>query len=99
MAYIAKVSVSHEWENLEDLIKALDGLSSFAFTTGKTYSLQSEKGLCGICVASSEPTDLLAGEHINQDQFGVYEPDGTNDIFVRSKEADAVILLAVSELA
>lgn len=99
MAYIGKVSISQEWEKLEDLIKAqVDGQSAFAFASGTQYSLQSEKGLCAICVTSAEPDSLLAGEHINQDQFGVYEPDGSNDMWVRSKEPDAVILLAVSEL-
>ena len=100
MAYIGKVTVTKEWANLEDLIQAqVSGQSSFAFTTGTTYSLQSEKGLCGVCVTSSEPTSDLAGEHLNADQFGTYEPDGTNNIFVRSKELDTDILLAVSELA
>ena len=99
MAYIGKVSITQEWASLTDLIQAqVSGQSSFAFSSGSTYSLQPEKGLCGVCVTSSTPTDLLAGEHIDQDQFGKYTPDGSNDIYVRSKESDAVILLAVSEL-
>lgn len=100
MAYIGKVSITQEWADLESLIQAqVDGQSAFTFTTGTKYQLQPEKGLMGMCVASAEPDSLLAGEHLNQDQTAIYEPDGTNGIYVRSKEEDAVILLAVSELA
>lgn len=100
MAYIGKVSITQEWADLESLIQAqVDGQSAFAFATGTKYQLQPEKGLMGMCVTSSEPTDLLAGEHLDQAQTAIYEPDGTNGIYVRSKEEDAVILLAVSELA
>lgn len=41
MAYVGKVTLSQDWEKLEDLIKdQVDGQGSFAFENGKDYSLQ-----------------------------------------------------------
>jgi len=96
--YIGKVQVPADWSSLESLIKAqVDGQSSFAFTSGKTYSLQTEEGTLRTCDASSTPSLDVDGEYIVEKQQGIYEPDA-GTLYVRSNTKNGVCLVSVSEL-
>lgn len=97
MAYIGKIEVPATWTSLEDLIQAqVDGQSSFAFDSSKKYSLQTEEGSIRLCNTSATPTSDVDGEHLKDDQFGIYEPDSST-LYVRSKTKNGVCLLSVSE--
>ena len=100
MAYIGKVKIPSEWTSLESLIKAqVSGQSSFAFSTSSTYSLQADgadKAEVRLCNATSAPTDEMAGEHIDRDQFGKYEPASGATLYV--KQNGALVYLSVSEI-
>ena len=97
MAYIGKVEVSSSWSSLESLIQAqIDGQSAFAFDGSKTYSLQSEEGTFRACDTSTTPTSNVDGEHIDEKQTAIYQPDST--LYVRSNTKSGVCLVSVSEL-
>ena len=99
MAYIGKVAVPAQWSELESLIKAqIDGQSSFAFASGKTYSLQTEDGVLRVCNSTSAPTLDADGEHLDDNQFGLYKLD-SGTFYVRSKTKNGVCLVSVSEVA
>ena len=100
MAYVGKIKVPNEWATLASLIQAqIDGQSSFAFQSGKTYSIQVESGSLRVCNTSSTPTDSVDGEHLDEHQIGIYEPDGTNALYAKTKTKEGVVLVSVSELA
>ena len=100
MAYIGKVKVSDTWTKLEDLIKAqIDGQSSFAFSSGSTYSLQTDGdnvSFIRVCNATSTPAESYDGECLDRHICGLYKPD-TAYLYVR-KEGHPVYL-SVSENA
>lgn len=106
MAYIGKVKLTTEWEKLEDLIKAqVAGQSAFAFDTSKEYSVQAEtpRGpyIMGayLCNTASEPSNLDDGEHLEQEQMCVYQPESGQYLWVRSRGTaeNADVKLSVSE--
>ena len=53
--YIGKVLLTDEWQDVEALVKELDGQSSFAFGTEDTYIIQqdSQTALALLAVAAS----------------------------------------------
>ena len=99
MAYIGKVSVSNTWAKVEDLIKAqVDGQSSFAFDTSKTYTIQVQGHAPAYFVnAASAPTTEDAGDCIQPYLFGKYKPDSDN-LYVKSYGGKNTCL-SVSELS
>ena len=105
MAYIGKVSVTSAWAKLEDLIKAqVDGQSSFAFDTSKTYQLQADSELHApfgvrICNASAEPSEDDAGEHLTDEQSGEYKPESGVNLYVKTRGNTTGIKISVSEIA
>ena len=95
--FIGKVQVPDEWSKLVELIQTqIPGQSSFNFQVGSTYSLQVESGTVRVCNTNNAPTGL-DGEHLSEDQFGIYEPDA-GTLLVRAKPKTGVVLLSVSEL-
>lgn len=105
MANIGKVNVANDWEKLEDLIKAqVDGQSSFAFDTSKTYQLQTDceqHAPFGVrfCSAASEPSEADAGEHLSDDQSGEYKPEAGVYLWVKIRGNTTNVKLSVSEIA
>lgn len=86
MAYIAKVKATSNWSKLEDLIKALDGMSGFAFDADTTYQIQAE-GLASVlrlCDGASAPTDSLDGNYIVGPQPAFYKKSAGNNLYVRA---------------
>lgn len=100
MAYIGKVKVPNTWTSLQSLIQdQIDGQSSFAFESGKTYSIQVDgPGRIDLCDSETLPTDNSVGEHLNGKQFGVYSPDA-GVLYVRLNLPWNIAQIAVSELA
>lgn len=95
--FIGKVQVPDTWDKLQQLIQAqIPGQSTFAFQAGSTYSLQVESGTVRVCNANGSPSGI-DGEHLNEGQFGIYEPDA-GTLHVRAKPKTGVVLLSVSEL-
>lgn len=83
--YIGQVTLTENWQKLEDLIKAqVAGQSAFAFAAGKTYQLQGE-GSYGVrlCNASTTPQALNDGERICQNQTALYEKEDGAFLYVK----------------
>ena len=102
MAYIGKVSVSSEWEAVEDLIHdQVPGQGGFAFDSNKTYSLQADsfgaKFGVRLCNSSAQPQEADDGEYLIDEQFGVYKPDGVNQLWVKRRGNSSGVKLSVSE--
>lgn len=104
MAYIAKVTLTNTWTKLEDLIKAIDGLSTFAFDTSKQYSIQVDTvnqnhDYSGyFCHSATEPSESDAGEHLDNKLFAVYEPVLGVDMWVKAASTAGKIKVSVSEI-
>lgn len=105
MAYVGKVVVTQDWAKLEDLIKAqVEGQSSFAFDTSKTYELQTDCEQHApfgvrVCNSASEPSDADAGEHLSDDQSGEYKPESGIYLWVKVRGNTTDVKLSVSEIA
>lgn len=104
MAYIGKVKLSSTWEKLEDLIKAqVDGQSAFAFDTSKEYGIQADtpRGpyIFGayLCNSATEPAEADDGEHLEQENFGIYQPASGVYLWVKTRGVDGDVKLSVSE--
>lgn len=104
MAYIGKVSITSEWEKLEDLIQAqVDGQSSFAFDTSKKYGIMVDAHTVPmfgayICNASSKPDAADDGEFLTECvPFGVYEPESGSDLWVKTRGNSTDVKISVSE--
>ena len=104
MAYIAKVTVTNSWTKLETLIKAIDGLSTFAFDTSKKYSIQVDGSETGeyygvyFCNSTTTPTEPDDGEHMDGTMFSIYEPESGADLYVKKVKSLGVLKVSVSEL-
>lgn len=100
MAYIGKVQVGDKWEKLVGLIRQqVPSQSSFNFTVGSTYSLQVESGTVRVCNnTGGTPDSKIDGEHLTDEQFGIYEPD-SGTLFVRAKPKTGVVWLSISKLS
>ena len=103
MAYIGKITLTNEWAKLEDLIKAqVDGQSAFAFDTSKEYGIQVDtpRGpyIFGayLCSTASEPAKTDAGEHLEAEQYAIYQPESGSDLWVRTRGSAAEVKLSVS---
>lgn len=104
MAYIGKVTINNEWEKLEDLIKdQVAGQSAFAFDTTKQYFLQVEttrgQFVFGIyaCNSTTEPANPDDGEHLEEDSFGIYQPEAGEYLWVKSRNANTSVKMSISE--
>lgn len=103
MSYIGKVKVSSAWTKLEDLIQAqVDGQSSFAFDTSKTYSVQADtQAQVGfgayVCNSATEPTNDDDGEYLTEGLFGVYKPSSGVYLYVRARGNSTNTKISVSE--
>ena len=104
MAYIGKVTLTNEWEKLEDLIKAqVDGQSAFAFDTSKDYGIQVDTArgpyICGayLCNSTSEPAETDDGEHLEAEMFGEYTPESGIYLWVKSRGDASVVKMSISE--
>lgn len=105
MAYIGKVALTSEWEKVEDLIKAqVDGQSAFAFDTSKEYGIMTDtqRGpyIFGayLCHSATKPANADDGEHLEQENFGVYKP--ASGVYLWAKKrgvAEESVKLSVSE--
>lgn len=105
MAYIGKVTLTNEWEKLEDLIKAqVDGQSAFAFNGSKQYQLQVDtpRGpyISGayLCVAASEPTPADDGEHLAEQKCALYQTETGTYLWVKTQADQGDVKMSVSEL-
>lgn len=104
MAYIGKVTLSQDWEKLEDLIKdQVDGQGSFAFENGKDYSLQVDSPNLEImfgayvCVSENKPALRDDGEHLTC-QSGFYTAESGVSLWVKIRGNTTNIKMAVSEI-
>ncbi len=104
MAYIGKVTLTSDWEKLEDLIKAqVEGQSAFAFDTSKEYGIQTDtpRGpyIFGayLCNSTTEPAEADDGEHLEQENFGIYKPESGVYLWVKKRGVDGTVKLSVSE--
>lgn len=104
MAYIGKVTINSEWAKLEDLIKdQVSGQSAFAFDTSKTYLLQVEttrgQYVFGsyVCSSATEPANADDGEHLEEDNFGIYEPESGIYLWVKARGSNRSIKMSISE--
>ena len=104
MAYIGKVALTDSWEKLEDLIKALDGQSAFAFDTSKKYSIQVDtvkdnNNYSGyFCNSATEPANSDDGEHLDNTLYAEYKPESGVYLYVKKAKSLGVIKVAVSEI-
>lgn len=103
MAYIGKVKLTTEWEKLEDLIKAqVTGQSAFAFDTSKEYAIQTDtpRGpyIFGayLCNSATEPGSADDGEHMEQEQFGIYKPESGVYMWVKSRGTSETVEVKLS---
>ena len=106
MAYVGKVSITSEWAKLEDLIQAqVDGQSSFAFDTSKTYTIQTdcEKSApfgARFCNTASTPENDDDGEYLTDTFVGaLYQPESGAYLYVRTRGNTTDIKVSVSENA
>lgn len=104
MAYIGKVVLSGEWAKLEDLIKdQVSGQSTFAFDTSKTYLIQVETTRgpfvfgAYVCNSTSEPENADDGEHLEQENMGIYEPVSGVYLWVKNRGSDRSVKMSVTE--
>lgn len=98
MAYIGKVKVSKDWTSIESLVQEqVEGQSSFAFDSSKTYQLQAESDTgCRLVEMASTPDDRKDGNCIIGTQCAYYKKD-TGNLYVRSvANTDASCLLKIS---
>ena len=103
MAYIGKVNITSEWTKLEDLIKSqVTGQDSFSFDEEKIYNIQVD--LAGtlifgaqFCNSASEPTESDAGEHLEEDALGIYQPETGNYLWVKTRGNTTRAKVSVSE--
>lgn len=105
MAYIGKVTLTDSWEKLEDLIKALDGQSTFAFDTTKQYAIQVDTILSNcnysgrFCNSATEPANPDDGEHYDSSMAPfVYEPASGIDLYVKKATKVGTVKVSVSEI-
>ena len=104
MAYIGKVTLTSSWAKLEDLIKAqVDGQSAFAFDTSKKYGIEvdTQRGpyIFGayLCNSATEPANADDGEHLEQENFGVYQPESGAYLWVKARGQQETVKISVSE--
>lgn len=104
MAYIGKVTLTDEWAKLVDLIQAqVDGQSSFAFDTSKEYQIQVDTVKTNhdysayFCSSATEPTEKDAGEHLDNNLPGIYQPESGVDLWVKTTTT-GMVKVSVSEL-
>ena len=101
--YIGKVEIHQQWETVEGLIKAqVEGQSSFAFDSSKTYQLQAE-GNYGVRLmdAAAAPSDVEEGFVIEGTQPANYKVSTGKNLYVKTtKDGDSVhkVLLKISVL-
>lgn len=105
MAYIGKVSITNEWEKLEDLIKSqVSGQSAFAFDTDKKYSIQvdtvkdNNDNSAYFCNSATKPTNSDDGEHLNNDLYAEYKPESGVYLYVKKAKSLGVIKVSVSQI-
>lgn len=105
MAYIGKVTLTDSWEKLEDLIKALDGQSSFAFDTTKQYAIQVDSTASNsnygarFCNSATEPANQDDGEHYDNSMAPfVYEPASSVDLYVKKIAKTRNVKVSISEI-
>ena len=105
MAYIGKVTITNNWEKLEDLIKEqVDDQSSFAFDTSKKYSIQvdtvkeNNNYSAYVCNSATEPANSDDGEHLNNDLYAEYKPESGAYLYIKKAKSLGVIKVAVSEI-
>lgn len=105
MAYIGKVSLTDSWEKLEDLIKALDGQSAFAFDTDKTYAIQVDSIFANsnysarFCNSATEPANPDDGEHYDNSMAPFsYKPASGIDLYVKKASKTRNVKVSVSEI-
>ena len=103
MAYIGKVSITNDWEKLEDLIKEqVDGQSSFAFDTTKKYAIQTDGPTlpygARFCTSATRPESPDVGGHLSDQQQGIYEPESGVYLYVKKFKSLGVLKVSVEEL-
>lgn len=105
MAYIGKVALTDSWEKLEDLIKALDGKSSFAFDTSKTYAIQVDSIASNrnysarFCNSATKPTNADDGEHYDNSMTPFsYKPASGIAMYVKKAAKTRNVKVSVSEI-
>lgn len=105
MAYIGKVALTDSWEKLEDLIKALDGQSTFAFDTAKTYAIQVDSTASNsnygarFCNSATEPANPDDGEHYDNSMAPfTYKPASGIDLYVKKIAKTRNVKVSVSEI-
>lgn len=105
MAYVGKVSVTGDWEKLEDLIQEqVDGQSSFAFDTSKKYSLQADNKnspvMIGVyvCNSISKPENADDGEYLTEGLYSEYKPESGADLWIKTRGNSTGVKVAVSEI-
>lgn len=97
--YIGKVEINDTWQKLEDLVKGIDGQSSFAFDSDKKYQLQYEGDFgARFCESATTPDDKNEGFCIVDTQIAYFKPDASQDLYVKTKHGNFGFL-KVGELA